>query len=269
MKTSSRKLVAALLALAPAMLSVEAVGIPEPALVLYGSVTNTAGPLLLMSGGVNWAVVVGGFSASVSSTIASVNGQFFYVARIPFETRFAGNLTFNPATNTLPLTASPTAFTRSATVDGVAATLVPPASTNFTFNKADRGRVEQVNLVVNLPPETFAQWSQRIFGTSSIDPNADPDHDGANNMAEYLAGTDPLNAESSFKLISIQPAQPSGIAIQWLSVIGKTYTIQRSTTVDSNYLPLGAPILATNVQTSFSDTSATGPGPYFYRLLTQ
>lgn len=100
---------------------------------------------------VNWTVVGGGSSASVSSTIASVNGQFFYVARIPFETRFAGNLTFSPTTNTLPLTASPTAFTRSAKVDGAAATFVPPASTNFPFSKADRGRIERVDLFVSLP----------------------------------------------------------------------------------------------------------------------
>lgn len=62
-------------------------GIPEPALILYGSVTNTAGPLLLTSGGVNWLVAGGDSSASASSTIASVNGQFFYVAHTTRGTR--------------------------------------------------------------------------------------------------------------------------------------------------------------------------------------
>jgi hypothetical protein len=38
-----------------------------------------------------------------------------------------------------------------ATVDGFAAALVPPGSSNFNFSTADRGRVERVNLLVNLP----------------------------------------------------------------------------------------------------------------------
>jgi hypothetical protein len=82
-----------------------------------------------------------------------VNGQFFYIARIPFETRFAGNLTFSPTTNTLPLTASTTVFTRAATVDGVAATFGPSASTNFTFSKANRGRTvaADVRRLTSLP----------------------------------------------------------------------------------------------------------------------
>ena len=171
------------------MWSVEAAGIPEPALVLYGSVTNTAGPLMLTSGGVNWTVVGGGSSASVSSTIASVNGQFFYVARLPFETRFAGNLTFSPATNTLPLTATPTSFVRSAKVDGVAATFIPPASTNYTFSKADRGRIERVDLLVSLP----------------LIPNQDFDGDGMSDYAESIAGTDPAATGPYFYRIQVNP----------------------------------------------------------------
>lgn len=71
-------------------------GIPEPALILYGSVTNTAGSLLLSSGGVNWQVVGGASSASASSTIASVNGQCFYIAHFPLETPASAGVTFTP-----------------------------------------------------------------------------------------------------------------------------------------------------------------------------
>jgi hypothetical protein len=165
------------------------------------------------------------------------------------------------------LTSATTTYTRSATVNGINATL--QGSATFTFGSADRGRIERINLVANVPRETFADWALRIFGTSSVDPNADPDHDGASNLQEFLAGTDPLSAQSVFKMINIQPAQPGGIIIQWSSVVGQTYMIERSSTVGTNYVQLGTPMKAVDTTAQYVDSTATGPGPFFYRLKLQ
>ncbi len=59
-------------------------------------------------------------------------------------------------------------------------------------------------------------------------PEADPDGDGATNLAEALAGTDPLSAGS--RLASTPAHDPAGnLVLCWQGVAGKHYTIKSST----------------------------------------
>lgn len=46
------------------------------------------------------------------------------------------------------------------------------------------------------------EWQRRYFGENNPNgtPTADPDHDGQDNLHEYLAGTDPTDANSRFSL---------------------------------------------------------------------
>lgn len=39
-------------------------------------------------------------------------------------------------------------------------------------------------------------WEMQYFGTTNVDPNADPDHDGLSNLQEYQANTDPHNPDT-------------------------------------------------------------------------
>jgi hypothetical protein len=226
-------------------------GAPELPLVFYGELSNTSGPLSPTSRVVIWTVFGGGSNASVSSTLATINGQTFYLARIPFETRFAGNLTFAPSSNTLPLTASPTLFTRSATVNGVVATLVPPASTNFMFSKADRGKIERVDLLVDLPGN----------------PAVDSDGDGVPDWAEQIAGTNPNDPNSVFKASTdLQPAPGGGLILKWSSVSGKSYSVLRSQNLSQGFTPVATALPATPPLNTVTDPTAVIGDSYFYRI---
>ncbi len=72
-------------------------------------------------------------------------------------------------------------------------------------------------------------WLLQNFGTTNVDANADPDHDGASNLQEYLAGTDPNNAGSVLRITSFQrglAGDPSRLDMVWTSVASRQYAIQ-------------------------------------------
>lgn len=90
-------------------------------------------------------------------------------------------------------------------------------------------------------------WEQMHFGQlTGTDPSADPDHDGANNLAEWLAGTDPLNAASAFRILSAQPVGDD-VRVSWTTVGGHRYVLQLATRIGdsltTNFLDV-SPVIA-------------------------
>jgi len=59
----------------------------------------------------------------------------------------------------------------------------------------------------------------------------DADGDGMSNLQEYLAGTDPTNPNSVFRLSAAVPAN-SKMNLTWPAVIGKSYQIQYKTNLN-------------------------------------
>jgi hypothetical protein len=54
---------------------------------------------------------------------------------------------------------------------------------------------------------------------------ADPDGDGQNNAAEFMAGTDPTNNASAFRIIEIAPLDED-MLLTWTTMGGKKYAVQ-------------------------------------------
>jgi hypothetical protein len=67
-------------------------------------------------------------------------------------------------------------------------------------------------------------WQRENWGKVWPSASADSDGDGASNLAEFLAGTDPTNAESVLK-VEISPRE-QGVYLQWPTSPGNYYQVQ-------------------------------------------
>jgi hypothetical protein len=96
----------------------------------------------------------------------------------------------------------------------------------------------------------------------------DPDHDGLNTWQEWEAGTNPTNALSALKITSTtRTNNPPGFVVTWQSQNTRMYYLQRSTDLtQSAFSTIQADIAGQAVTTSYTDTNAVGPGPFFYRV---
>ncbi len=111
-------------------------------------------------------------------------------------------------------------------------------------------------------------WELAYFGQlTGINSNADPDHDGVGNFAEWIAGTNPTNAASVLKLAASEATAANAVLLSWPSVAGKIYRLEKSTDLASgfNFLVM-TNIAATPPTNTLADPAALSGGSQFYRV---
>lgn len=110
-------------------------------------------------------------------------------------------------------------------------------------------------------------WRLRYFGTLYnllSAPTADADGDGVNNLAEFLAGTDPNNALSKLKLLP--PPQNGPFKVSWPTVLNKHYVLEGSSTLfGDNWSVIATNIVGDGHLKEFIDTNNALPFR-FYRV---
>jgi hypothetical protein len=236
---------------------------------MYGAISNSTGGLNTAAANLIWRISSTSASISVNSATVNVNGQNLYVATVPFETRSTGGVPIGVATpNTLPLSSTPTTYTRLATVNGTNATIVyasSGSSNTFTFGPADRGRIERLDLDVS-PPQTFAQWLAQYGLPANSNPNSDPTHKGMTLMQQFIAGLNPNDTNSLFEFVGIQ-AVANGFQVQWSSETNKSYTLQQGTSLNGPFTALQTDIVGTPGTNTFTIPMPTNGAALFFRVL--
>lgn len=115
----------------------------------------------------------------------------------------------------------------------------------------------------------FQSWQVLYFGSTTnpaAAPDADPDGDGQNNMAEFLTGTNPTNSVSAFRILNI--AQESNdLRITWSTAGGKINAVQSATGVTGTYFDVSGniPIAGIgDVTTNYLDFGGVTNQPALY-----
>ena len=126
----------------------------------------------------------------------------------------------------------------------------------------------------------FQAWQVQYFGSTNnpnAAPGADPDGDGQNNLAEFLAGTNPTNSASGLQITSIVTSG-NDIRVSWATAGGTTNVVQAAAGLPdgsyaTNFLDVSPSIIITgsgDTATNYLDVgSATNAPSYYYRIRLQ
>ena len=98
------------------------------------------------------------------------------------------------------------------------------------------------------------------------DGQADADADGMSNADEYRAGTNPLSAANTLRIVPRRDGQ--AFHLQFSTVIGKSYRIERRNGFSSNWIVIASGIAGTGATSEFTDGIPHGVTS-FYRVAVE
>jgi Tol biopolymer transport system component len=111
-------------------------------------------------------------------------------------------------------------------------------------------------------------WEMAYFDTLNRDGTLDFDSDGRNDRQEFLAGTDPTNAGSVLRVITLEHAATGSITIFWAAAPGRTYRVQyKNEAEDPTWLDSSGIVRINGRTASLVDSPAPFRSHRFYRVM--
>ena len=88
----------------------------------------------------------------------------------------------------------------------------------------------------------------------------DSDGDGKSDLDQIQAGNDPG------LLVQIIDVTDNGLVLEWPCVDRKSYTLFRTDSLGGDFQPIAVENSSQNGFMTYTDTSAAGSGPYYYKV---
>ncbi len=213
-----------------------------------GTLTMASGSLLVQSGMV---VGYGGCSATGTVVITGGTGAVTNAAHSAVLEVRSGTLTQTGGTlliDTLVITNACGRFVHSGGVLSVGTLILDPS--------------------LDADGDGMPNGWEQAYGFDPLTPhaNVDSDGDGLTDLQEFLAGTDPTNSASAFRITAL--AQEGGdIRVSWMTGIGKTNALQATSDSLTNFTDLFAVTNTVGSTTNYLDAGAvTNWSTRFYRV---
>jgi hypothetical protein len=110
-------------------------------------------------------------------------------------------------------------------------------------------------------------WETEFFGAvlgANAAPEFDSDGDGASNLAEFLAGTDPVSAASVLRLHPPRADPNAPVRVSWDTVPGHEYRMEISNDL-RNWMQ-SPPVLGNGLPLTNTVPALLGAGQYYFRV---
>ncbi len=188
-----------------------AVGITEPATVLYGKIirTDSPRPYLVTEGVLNWTIRrADGSEINLRGTLGALNGgEFSYRLDVPHDA-LASGLSSTAGSLPLRLVEEPALHARI-TVNGKPAAIIGEVGALFSVSQLRRAATYRLDLMVSLDAldadgNGLPDWWEKLHSRNSA--TEDSDGDGWSNLAEFRNGGDP-NKDNRIPTLDTKEAQ--------------------------------------------------------------
>jgi|GEM_PF-980405 hypothetical protein len=144
--------------------------------------------------------------------------------------------------------------------------------TNWTLASVPEGDLELTERTGDSDADSLPDWWEFDYFSSrtAADPYAHDDADAALNWEEWVAGTDPKDGGSVFRILSIAGQTPNDPVVTWSAVPGRTYAVYRASgDVSGPYGRIADGIAGESPAVSYTDVLPAGNLWSYYQVRIQ
>jgi hypothetical protein len=237
--------------------------IPEPGIVFFGPVENSAhGNGRMTVGSLTWTVTTPGQApVTMTAPLTNLDGRFSYRLRFPYETAVGSTAV---APGSFILNAGPTVYTHGSILYAAGGreypvSLVGPSLAVYNLSTATRGVIQALTLRVNAPDVLPGGGATPGLARVGVGSGSGP-------------GYHPGDEEPwPFQFLAIGPHPEGGVVVEWTGApVDRPYLLLRAQLVDAGleeYEVVASFLASPAVSNSFRDRHIDQTEAYFYRLL--